>query len=400
MASELRVNQITSITGVGTVTFNSGGVSFAGSPNLGNAAITSINSGPISGYRNRIINGAMEVDQRYNGGSVTVNGATNAASYNIDRFQVCSALNVYSTVAGIATFGRQPGPRELGFPHCSRTTVTTAGSGGSNRDILQCKQTIESGNIFDFSYGTLSAKPSVLSFYVRSSLVGQRSLFIYNPFGGRVFIPSYNINSPNTWERKSIVIPGDSTGFLDPNPVNEGFRIEWRTSCSGSVLGNATSDWKALDSQRAVTGDVDFFGTAGATFDITGVQLELGTTMTTFERRSYGQELSLCQRYFEQIDYSLRFCGPNAFATSFSILNFPFKKTKRSTSYTVYVSSSPGATWSSRTNTFVFYSPTPGGDNTAAPASTSKYLNNLTMTGSPTNGTTGGAGTIWIEDEI
>ena len=119
-----------------------------------------------------------------------------------------------------------------------------------------------------------------------------------------------------------------------------------------------------------------------------------------FERRSYGLELSLCQRYFEQIDFAQRYAGYSGYLTAFSLLNFPFKQTKRTTSYTVYVSSSPGATWSSRTNTFVFYSPTPGGDNTAAPSATTKYSSSVTLTGAPSNGTTGGNGTVWVEDEL
>ena len=322
MASELRVNTITSTTGVGTVTLGSGGVSFSGTPTFNDVTLSSINGNAISGTRNRVINGAMEIDQRNAGLSITVNGATNALAYLVDRFQIASGLNLYTTTAAIATFGQQAGPIELGFSKCMRTTVTTAGVGGSNRDIVHFRTALEAGNLYDLAYGTSSAKSSILSFWVRSSLIGQRSLFIYNPTVNRSFITSYTINSTNTWEYKTILIPGDVSGAFTTTSNNEGFRIEWRTSCTGTVLGSATSNWKALDSQRAVTGDVDFFGTSGATFDITGVQLEVGSVATPFERRSIGQELALCQRYYYQVTTNSGTGVGNAFAYPMRLRNY------------------------------------------------------------------------------
>lgn len=262
---------------------------------------SSINDGPISGTRNRIINGEMLVNQRGNS-SITVTGATNAAAFFTDRFRAPSSLAVYSSVNGVATISRTNNATSIGFPYCLSYTVNTAGVGGSNRDISFTYHQIESTNLYDIAYGTSNAKTLTLSFWIRSSLVGQRSLFIFNPSSDRFFITPYTINSANTWEYKTIIIPGDTVGTLSTTDGAEGLRIEWRTSCSGTTLGSASISWATLSTnpQRAVTGDVDFFGTAGATMDITGIQLEVGSIATPFEKRMIPYETTLCQRYYYQ----------------------------------------------------------------------------------------------------
>ena len=346
MASELRVNQITSITGVGTVTFDAGGVTFSGSPNLGNAAITSINSGPISGTRNKILNGEMRLDQRNAGGSVTPTDS----QYTLDRYQCWLSQSSKLSVQRSSTV-------PVGFTNSILITSLSALSVGSN-DEHGITQKIEGYNISDLNWGATDAKPITLSFWVRSSLSGSFGGMIGNGSLSRIYPFSYTINSPNNWEYKTITIPGETTGTWTKDET-WGMAVHFQFGVGSNRTGSAGSWISGNTNIRGVNGQTNLLATNGATWNMTGLQLELGSVSTPFERRSYGLELSLCQRYFEQIDFAQRYAGYSGYLTAFSLLNFPFKQTKRTTSYTVYVSSSPGATWSSRTNTFVFYSPTP-----------------------------------------
>jgi hypothetical protein len=253
----------------------------------------------LSSFRNRIINGNMEINQRYGNSSLTVTNTSNAGGFFVDRFRGpnLSALNHTSSPSVLCQ--RVAGPTSLGFNTAFKQTVSVAGSGGTNRDLQFTETRVEASSLYDLMYGTGSAQPCVLSFWVRSSVVGQRSMFIYNPTANRVFIPAWTITQANTWQKIEILIPGDTAGALNTNAINEGFRIEWRTSCTGTRLAAATTSWKALDDQRAVTGDVSFYEVAGATMELTGVQLERGSVSTPFEQRPYQVELTMCQRYYE-----------------------------------------------------------------------------------------------------
>lgn len=248
-------------------------------------------------FRNRIINGDMRIDQRNNGASITVTGATNAGIYTVDRFTTPAGLDSYTTTNAVCTVQQVSGPNELGFVNAVKVTVTTAGVGGTNRDVRNITTKLEVNSVSDLAYGTANARACKLSFYVKSSLTGQRSFFIYNPTSNKVLIPSWSISQANTWERIVIDIPADTTGSFSSTLTNEAMRIELRDSCSGTVLGSAITSWTTLGAQRGVTGDVNFFGTVNATIEITGMQLETGSVATSFERRSITDEILLCQRY-------------------------------------------------------------------------------------------------------
>jgi len=175
-------------------------------------------------------------------------------------------------------------------------------------DVFEFGQRIEGLNMSDLNYGTANAVTTTLSFWVRSSLTGT--------FGGRFansaqdysYPFSFTISSADTWEYKTVVVPGPTSGtWLTTNSI--GLRVFFSLGTGSDYLGTAGA-WTASDN-RGVTGQVNLVGTSGATFYITGVQLEAGSVATPFERRSYGQELSLCQRY-----YQISLAGHTAYVTN------------------------------------------------------------------------------------
>ena len=234
--------------------------------------------------RNRIINGAMEIDQRNAGASVTI---TSAGQYPVDRFRCVSDTSAATLTA------QQSSTAPVGFVNSLLWTTSTGSAAGSGDDNL-IWQRIEGLNISDLGWGTASAQPITLSFWVRSSLTGTFGVSFRNS-GALSYVASYTISAANTWEKKTVTIAGDTSGtWLTTNGV--GINVSWDMGCGASRSTTAGS-WQA-GSYPGLTGGVKVSETSGATFYITGVQLETGSVATSFERRSYGQELQLCQRYF------------------------------------------------------------------------------------------------------
>lgn len=238
-------------------------------------------------FKNRIINGAMVIDQRNAGAAVTVNN--NADFFPVDRW----AANGQSA-DGVFT-AQQSSTAPAGFTNSIVCTVTTSdGSIGSSQRYF-IAQKIEGLNIFDFGWGTAAAQTVTLSFWVRSSLTGTFGGSIKNSAGDRSYPFSYVINAANTWEQKTITIAGDTTGtWLSTNGM--GLFI----SCSlgaGSSFVNTSGAW-AAGNYFGATGQTNLIATNGATFYITGVQLEKGSTATSFDYLDYGRSLIQCQRYF------------------------------------------------------------------------------------------------------
>ena len=249
----------------------------------GTAAITS----GLTGFRNRIINGDMRIDQRNAGASVTpVTGA-----YTLDRW------SYYSTQASKFTVQRNAGSvtPPAGYTNYMGITSTSAFSVAAS-DYFIMTQAIEGFNVSDLSFGTANAKTITLSFWVYSSLTGTFGGVIENSSQDRAYPFSYTISSANTWEQKSVTIAGDTTGtWVTDNGL--GLWLMFSLG-AGSTFSGTAGAW--VGSQRlGVTGAVSVVGTNGATFYITGVQLEAGSTATDFERRPIGTELELCQRYYE-----------------------------------------------------------------------------------------------------
>ncbi len=245
------------------------------------------NTSPKTGFVNRIINGGMTIDQRNAGAEI--NPAVNA-TYYLDRWVVGQL------VSGKFKIGQNAGSvtPPAGFTNYLGCTSLSAYSVGAG-EYLGVSQKIEGFNVADLGWGTANAQTVTLSFKVYSSLTGTFSGSILNSASDRSYIFSYSIASANTWTNISVTIAGDTTGtWLKTNGT--GIEVYFNLG-SGSGYNNTAGAWAGAG-YRGVTGGVSVVGTNGATFYITGVQLEKGSTATPFEFRSYGQELELCQRYY------------------------------------------------------------------------------------------------------
>ena len=249
-------------------------------------------TGVSQGFKNRIINGAMVIDQRNAGASVT---PTTSAQYNLDRWQVYNTQSSKFSVQQNAGSVTPP----AGFSNYLGATSLSAYSITSG-DYFTIGQPIEGFNVADLNWGTANAKTITISFWVRSSLTGTFGACVTNSAFDRSYPFSYTINSANTWEYETITIAGDISGtWLTNNGrgIELDFGIGVGSSNSGTA-GSWQSGWKP-----SVTGAVSVVGTNGATFYITGVQLEVGSTATSFDYRPYGTELGLCQRYYQFSTY-------------------------------------------------------------------------------------------------
>ena len=241
-------------------------------------------TGQSMGFKNRIINGAMMIDQRNAGAAVTT-----ANSFPVDRFQYQNDSDATLTL-------QQSSTAPAGFSTSLSVTVSTADASVGATQYSIITQRIEGYNTSDFCWGTASAKTVTLSFWVRSSVTGTFSGVVNNTGSSRSYPFTYTISSANTWEQKSITIAGDTSGtWLSTNGI--GLQVRWSFGVGSTYAGSAGS-WSGSTFFGA-TGGTQLISTAGATFYITGVQLEVGSTATSFDYRPYGTELALCQRYFQ-----------------------------------------------------------------------------------------------------
>ena len=256
-------------------------------------------------FRNRIINGAMVIDQRNAGASVSI--TTDAKNYVMDRFWA------YDNTDGDFSL-QQVSDAPAGFINSAKVTITTADASIGSGQYAGFSQLVEGLNSADLAWGTASASTVTLSFWVKSSLTGTFGGSLRNNAADRSYPFSYSISLANTWEQKSIIIVGDTTGtWLTTNGI--GIRVNWSLADGSSRVGTAGS-WVAA-SYGGATGQTQISSTLNATWQITGVQLEKGSTATSFDYRPYGTELVLCQRYFET-SYPAGATIPTALANGWS----------------------------------------------------------------------------------
>ena len=243
-----------------------------------------LNSQSQQTWRNRIINGAMVLDQRNNGAAVT----PTTLAYTLDRWSAAEQTDGSMTV-------QQSSTAATGFTNSLLVTVTSADTSLGATQYAVLRQAVEGFNVADFGWGTANAQTITLSFWVSSSLTGTFGGAIQNSAQDRSYPFSYTISTANTWEYETVTIPGDTTGtWLTTSGT--GLSL-WLGLGVGSTYSGTAGAW-AGSLAFAPTGAVSLIGTNGATFYITGVQLEKGSTATSFDYRPYGTENQLCQRYF------------------------------------------------------------------------------------------------------
>ncbi len=232
-------------------------------------------------FRNRIINGDMRIDQR--GNAVATTG------FPVDRWQTY-AFNTGSITRQISTVA------PANFTSSLSWVVGTAGTRNSG-DAYIIQQAVEAYNIADTNQGTANALPLTLSFWTRSSVTGLYSGALSNSTNDRCCAFTYTINAANTWEYKTIIIPGDTTGtWYTDNRI--GTLVRFDLGSGSTFQAPSAGSWLASANRSGIAGTVSLAQTTGASFYLTGVQLEVGSVATPFERRLIGIEELFCQRYF------------------------------------------------------------------------------------------------------
>ena len=244
------------------------------------------------GFKNRLINSAMVIDQRNAGAAVTTGGAN-----PVDRF----AVNI--TSAGTYSGQQSTAVVPDGFTTSIGFTVTSSDGTLDATDNAYISQWIEGNNIADLGFGSASAKTITISFWVRGSVTGTYCVVLLNSSSNgtaapnRSYVAEYSISSANTWEYKTISILGDTSGTWHTG-TGRGFHVRFGLS-AGTSLQQVAGSW-GTGNVVGSSNQTNIMATNGATFYITGVQLEKGSTATSFDYRPYGTELALCQRYYEK----------------------------------------------------------------------------------------------------
>ena len=280
-----------------------------------NGAIASNVVTPSVNMKNRIINGDMTIDQRNAGASVVAN-----SQFTLDRYAAfVSQPSKYSVQqnAGAVT----PPAGFTNYLGCTSLSAYTVGSS----DYFAIAQNIEGFNVADLGWGTANAKTVTLSFWVRSSLTGTFGGSVRNSADNRSYPFSYTINTANTWEYETITIAGDTSGTWVTNN-GTGIKLTFSLGMGSSLSGTAGA-WAASQFLSA-TGATSVVGTNGATFYITGVQLEKGSNATSFDYLPYGTELALCQRYYYKattgtLFNQLAFCNVRTTTSHYAFMQIP-----------------------------------------------------------------------------
>jgi hypothetical protein len=274
-----------------TVTTGSAGSTAVVFDNNQNTTVNYLSAQNTFGFKNRIINGAMVIDQRNSGASVST--SSGSSIYSVDRWKlVYTQTNKYTAQQNAGSVTPPVGfVNYLGITSSSAYTPVAA-------DYFQITQAIEGLNIADLGWGTVNAKTVTFSFWAYSSLTGTFGGCLNNANGNYNYPFTYTISSANTWTQISVTIVGPTAGSWNTNN-NGGIYVNFNLAVGSTYTGTANA-WNSGSAQNP-TGATNILGTNGATFYITGVQLEKGNIATPFEYRQYGQELALCQRYFYSI---------------------------------------------------------------------------------------------------
>ena len=250
---------------------------------------SSVQSSGFTGFKNKIINGAMVINQRAT--TLTDSG------YITDRWAYNAGAASKASIAQSST-----APAGTGFTNSLLVTSSTALSVGAS-DVHLLEHRFEGYNVFDLGFGAAGAATVTLSFWIRSSLTGTFSGALGNAGPDRSYPFSYTIDAADTWEKKTITIPGDTTGTWAKTNTTA-FRLCFALAVGSNYVGTANA-WTGSSNIFGVTGAKNLLATNGATWYITGVQLERGSTASSFEFRSYSKELMMCHRYYQYDSYAM-----------------------------------------------------------------------------------------------
>ena len=245
----------------------------------------------VHGRRNMIINGAMQVAQR------GTSFSTSTSQYTLDRMRR-SESSLSTAVIGVEQSTDAPD----GFSYSFKATTTTVEGAVNTADAYYpLVYRIEAQDLQHLQYATTNAKTLTASFWVKSSVTGTYVLSLYNSDNARMIGKTYSVNTANTWEYKTLTFSGDTTDGFN-NDTGTGLELYFAAGAgSNFTSGTLASSWEDYSAANFLAGQsVNLQNTLNATWQITGVQLEVGDTATPFEHRSYGEELALCQRYYSQ----------------------------------------------------------------------------------------------------
>jgi hypothetical protein len=279
---------ITTADNSGVLNLQSGGTTVAtvSSTGFSTPANQTINTANTFGFKNRIINGGMTIDQRNAGAAISSSG------YSVDRFRFVSY--------GAAT-AQQTTTVPTGFNYSLKWTTTTGSSPGATSYTASIAQPIEGYNVADLQWGTANAKTITLSFWVYANNTGTYPVSIGNSTTNngasstRSYVSTYTVSAANTWQQVTVTIPGDTTGTW--NSTTSCGLLVWFDAGSGSDYNTASTNTWLAGAYLKTSGSFSLQGTTSATWYVTGVQLEVGSQATSFDFRDYGRELIMCQRY-------------------------------------------------------------------------------------------------------
>jgi hypothetical protein len=264
--------------------------------------------------RNILYNGSMEISQRAT--SVTGIGASNGY-FTLDRWQIQA-----SNTAGRLTM-TQTADGPSGFATCLKLDCTTADTSVAAAESLQLTQSLEGFDVQQLKKGTASAEQITISFYVKGNASATYVAEMYDLDSDTHINKTFSVTT--SWTRIELTYVGDTSNPFDNN--NGGslqFNI-WLHAGSNFTSGTIQYPWGAGNNPGRAAGITSFFDSTNRTFFITGVQMEAGPVATPFEHRSYGQELALCQRYYEAVNWAMGF----SYSTSSINFDIPFSVYKR-----------------------------------------------------------------------
>ena len=313
------------------------------------------------GFKNRIINGAMVIDQRNAGASVAVSAT---GIYTVDRFRTASGSGAW----GSAVFSFQQNKGSVtpptGFSNYVGVAPTTADASPSANTVYSYIQAIEGNNVSDLAWGTANAKAVTLSFWVYSNLTGTFGGSVSSAPGSAAYIFSYSIPVANTWTQISINITGPTSGTWAATTAAS-FSVRFSLGAGSTWLTSSANAWNYSTQYEGVTGQQQVCASTSNYLYITGVQLEAGSTATSFDYRPYGTELALCQRYYFSSggthEYLAFLDGNNADYPSLQPLTWPvtMRSTPSVNTFTFgtfgYNSGSAGASFTPSGGTVAYY---------------------------------------------